>query len=326
KEQSNVIDSGFFEKILPKLMLFDTTEAINELITLQTVPSQHISVLVEYTVLLKETNHIQATLQQQQILTKWHKLEQKQQELAQASIIKLLVNFNYLKQAREIRQQQSEIISKVTLSAVIIQQLAADANISKAKLELVQLLQNIRLHPKPEISPDELPAIRQQAAQDEFILDNLRAQAIADVALALSEQNKMSEAVHFAEQIQLRMGHIQGYTLTKLAKKYATRGDINTALLTMESIHRPVNRAASLAQISAEVAKKGDLERAIIIASRINRQSWRDIAFSEISIAQAKQKDINTAMKTLNSIQRSYSAVYAMTEIARTLQARQNKR
>jgi hypothetical protein len=142
----------------------------------------------------------------------------------------------------------------------------------------------------------------------------------------LAKSGKIADAVHFAEQIQVLMAHIQGYTLTKLALIYARQGQFNAALLTMESIYRPINRAACLSQISALVAESGDIPRAIVIASRINWQSWRDIAFSEISIAQAKQNNIKTAMKTLEKIQRSYSSVYAMAEIARTFKATQNKR
>jgi len=327
---TNNIDIRFFSRILPKLLQSNNTEVIEQLIDLQAKPSQQIIARAKFCILLKDHNPTLAKQQFKQLLKKWSQLANKQQtKTARAAIINALVAFDKLKQAYEIRQQQTDNISKIGISSVIIQQLTADANeqnITQAKQELVWLLRQVRQHPRPTIPVNALPQIKQQAAQDDFDLANLRAQAIADVALGLAAINQLTEAVYFAEQIQHAMGHIQGYTLTKLAKQYARQGDINTALLTMESIYRPVNRAACLTEISAQLAKNGDLNRAIIIAARINRRSWRDIANSEISILQARQNDIKTAMKTLNTIQRSYSAVYAMSEIAGTLQAQQNKR
>jgi len=325
-KKRKILGLRFFRKILPKLMQFDTSNAITKLISLHTEPSQRLNAQVEYLVQLKEINRVQAEKQIDGIMLQWSILnDQQQRNLAQASIVKLLVNFNKLKQAQKIKKQQTNLVSRITISAVITQQLAEHGKLDIAKKELLWLLQEIRQQPKPSVAKS-----KQQIAQDKFTLDTLRAQAIADLALALSKNNKMTEAVHFAEQIQPLMGHIQGYTLTQLAMSFADISDINAALLTMESIHRPVNRAACLAQISAHVAKyaanANDIQRAITIATRVNRQSWRDIANSEISIAQAELNDINAAMKTLKTIQRSYSAVYAMSRIARTLHLSQNKR
>ncbi len=326
----NILDLALFTNLLPILLQFDTFDAINQLISLQTTASRQFSARVEYALLLKK--QYKPTLAQQQLsqlLNQWPALSTEQQKLAQASIVKLYVSFDKLAQATAIREQQTQIAG-FTTAAVIISQLTSDGKIKQAKQELVGLLQAIRLY-EPEVRSGS-KSIRAKTAkaqaynQDNFIMDNLRAQAIADLALALSRADRLTEAVYFAEQIQVLMGHIQGYTLTKLALLYARRADINNALLTMESIHRPVNRAACLAQISAVVAKSGDLKRAIIIANRVNRQSWRDIALSDISIAQARQQQLTAAMKTLDSIQRSYSAVYAMSEIARTFKATQNKR
>jgi tetratricopeptide (TPR) repeat protein len=324
------VDIQFFNRILPKLMKFTNSNTIKELIALQTNPALQITAQANYIILLQKNNPVQAEQLIEPLLTRWHSLKDAQQhKIAQTAIIKLLINFDRLKQARQLRRQQTDIIAKVSVGSMIIQQLTIDTNehnIIEAKQELVRLLQDVRLFAVPDIPVNALPHIKQQATQDDFNLASLRAQAIADVALGLAELGQLKEAVHFAVQIQHIMGHIQGYTLTKLAKQYAQQNDINNALLTMESIHRPVNRAACLAEISAQVAKNGDLNRAIAIASRINRRSWHDIAFSEISILQAKQNDIQTSMKTLDSIQRSYSTVYAMTEIALTLHANQNKR
>jgi len=329
-KNKNSVNIRFFTTLLPQLVQFASSNAINELIALQVIPSQNISALVEYTVLLKNNHSKYAGQLLESIMMKWQNLhDKKQQQLAQASIIRLLVAFNKQKLVTEILQQQSGLVARTTVRAVIIQQLAKQANIKHAKHELVLLLRDMRLNPQPALAKNTIASIKQQFAQNNFTLDNLRAQAIADIALALAEANKLTEAVHFAEQIQPIMGHIQGYTLTKLALKYAKLGNINAALLTMESIHRPVNRAACLAQISAELAKNANtdkLDRAIIIAARVNRQSWRDIANSEISITQAQHHDIKVAMDTLQNIQRSFSAVYAMARIARTLQASQNKR
>ncbi|MFV2060136.1 MAG: hypothetical protein ACC653_05590 [Gammaproteobacteria bacterium] len=324
------IDRHFYNRVLPKIMQFETVSVIKALIALQASPALQLSAQAEYSILLKDQNAELARQLFEQVLATWHNMKDPQQhKQAQAAIVKMLVHFDELKQARNIRQQQPDVIAKVRASSVIIQHLtinASEQNITEAKQELVWLLQNVRQRPIPDIPVNALPRVKQQAAQADFDLASLRAQAIADVALGLAKMNKLKEAVHFAEQIQTIMGHIQGYTLTKLAIRYAQQDDINSALLTMESIHRPVNRAACLAEISAQVAKLGDLNRAIAIASRINRRSWRDIAYSEISILQARQNELGDAIKTLESIQRSYSAVYAMTGIARTLQASQNKR
>lgn len=333
--KTNNIDPRFFRKLLPKLIQFKASNTIKTLIATQADPANQISAQASYLLGLEQANvsppESERSLESLALLlSKWHNLQDsKQKRLAQASIVKLLIGFNRLKHVNAIRQTQTDIVAKIAISALIVQQLtAAPTNAQKitiAKRELVRLLKDIRQ--QKHLTPHKLNP--KKVNQTNFMLDSLRAQAIADLALGLSKINKMSEAVRFAEQIQVRMAHIQGYTLTRLAMLYVNHKDINAALLTMESIDRPVNRAACLAQISAEVAKygnKSDLARAITIANRIDRQSWRDIAYSEISIAQTQLNDISSAMITLETIQRSYSAVYAMTGIARTLQASKNKR
>jgi len=343
-QNSNIIDVGFFKMILPQLLQFAPEEAINALIAAHAERYLQIAAEVEYIVLLKHQQPKLARQRLNSLLLEWQNLTEKQQQLATAALVKVLVVFNRLNHAKEIQRQAADLKSRIIISSIIIQQLASQAtlatdnhsSIKNAKRQLVELLQQVRGFSEPDstvimkLTANQQQAAKQQFLQDKFTLDNLRAQAIADVALGLSNTNKMREAVHLAEQIQIRMGHIQGYTLTKLALQYARQGEFNNALLTMESIHRSVNRAACLAQISAEVVKSGDLQRALVIAERIDRQSWRDIAFSDISIWQARHDNIPAAIKTLDSIQRSYSAVYVMSQIAlqikRPVQASQNKR
>ncbi len=314
--QDKPLDLQFFKKILPSLLQFKAFNTINALIEFQAKPVSQMLAQLEYSILLNGKNPKQAKRQFDSILQHWTPINDKaQDQLALGALIRALVRFNRLETAQQMLAKQQPFVFRATLRSIIINQLAKMKRSTQAKQALTVLLRDIR-----HFSTNTRTIKSQQALQDQFDLNTLRAQAIADVALALANDAKLAQAVYLAEQIQPLMGHIQGYSLTKIALLYAQQGDINSALLTMESIHRGINRAACLAQISAIVAKTADIDRAIAIANRIKRQSWRDIALSEISIAHARKNNINAAMAALTEIQRSYSSVYAMAKIAQILQ------
>ncbi|VAX00241.1 hypothetical protein MNBD_GAMMA22-73 [hydrothermal vent metagenome] len=320
-KQHKALNLPFFSKILPTLMELKAFNTINSIIVFQTTPAKQMLAQLKFLVLLHKKQPKQAKLQLGEILIRWPKLSDKSQRLrVLAAVIQTLVRFDRLDEANQILDEQDSFIVRTTLRSIIIQQLANMGQIAQAKHALTRQLRDIRHYSIPKQTEQ-----KSQALRDNFELNKLRAQAIADVALALANGTKMIQAVYLAEQIQPLMGHIQGYSLTKIALMYAQQGDINSALLTMESIHRGVNRAACLAQISAVVAKAGDIPRAKIIAARVDRQSWRDIALSEISISLAQKNTITAAMTVLNEIQRSYSSVYAMAKIALVLQTRTNQ-
>ncbi len=314
-KQDKPLNLQFFKKILPSLLQFKAFSTINALIEFQVKPASRMLAQLEYIILLNDKSPEQARRQFNQIRLHWPPINDKSQsQLALSALIRALVRFNSLKTAQQKLAEQQSFVFRATLRSIIINQLAKMKRTTHAKQALTVLLRDIR-----HFAANNRGIKTQQTLQDNFELNTLRAQAIADVALALANDAKLAQAVYLAEQIQPLMGHIQGYSLTKIALIYAQQGDINSALLTMESIHRSINRAACLAQISAIVAKTADIDRAIAIANRIERQSWRDIALSEISIAHARQNNITASMTALNEIQRSYSSVYAMAKIAQIL-------